>query len=71
MQLEIYAGKYKAVTLVQHYLKDKDTDKLMINTGKFAVPGRKVADEKQVRTWAGEWGYSVKKKYDTFDLVEE
>jgi hypothetical protein len=71
MQLDIYAGKKLFITLIQHYKRDGENGPLIINPGHFAAPGRKVVDEKQVRTWAKEWGYTVKNRYDTFDLVEE
>lgn len=54
--LDIYAGKKHIVRLQVH--SKKGEDKI------YAIPGRKLADEKQIRKWAKKFGYLVKNVYE-------
>ena len=64
MILTIYAGRKKLVDLVEFYAVGEDGKlKELPEEDKYAIPGGKVCSEKQVRTWANKYGYTITKNY--------
>ena len=61
--LDIYGGMTKdrlVLTFVPHHGVDPVTKKLLpYSEDRYAVHGGSVANEKQIRKWAGEQGYKV------------
>ena len=67
MILEVYAGKRKIISLVQHYIPIESKAGAFIfkaQRGFVAIPGGNVRDEKTVRRWANEQGYKINKIYE-------
>lgn len=65
MLLKLYAGKKFFMDLVK-WGEIEVLGKNMVfkeSEDKFAIPGRKVADEKTVMKWARAQGFTVKKCY--------
>ncbi len=69
MQIDIYAGPKKMVSLMQYYEYDPVQKVLEYRQDKYAIPGGKVRTEKQIRKWASEYGYTVKTQYEEVDYV--
>ena len=65
MTLKIYGGMTKdklIIKLVNHHGKDINGFLLPPSPDRYAIPGGEVAYEDQIRKWASQIGYTVKKE---------